>query len=941
MTRKSSKSHRKKPKSRQSSEAEIRDSPAMSEGPKLESISAKGLPPKPISGNSRKHSSEKMEAVEEDQLLESDNTPQVESQDLSKDSRPGNNSYTDSSQHNEEIEGKEQSKVIHDVSKRRVSLHQTMNPLEFALGTSSDNAAIVHSGSKSATDISPDISDNSKDTVLTTLRSSPPRRPPYITASVSPSSTATSAATLISSTGESASSLLAATSANITKRHSIGASIESSSTDVQKLSQEERELLEKLEKQNQILVTQTKMAKAMANVSITSDLNDSGNNYLNDFNEELDSSIDWDYWGNLLAELPDTLHRQATSTSLRKLLIKKIHGGIPDRLRGGVWHGLVSGNPLSFLRFQGSRRNVSAENSQQGSLDSVTDDKSSSNLITANQTSNSNSVKLATTYSSSTSVSSGSAGSGSDFVHVASPLADLIFKIPDAFADISPDQAYRELLKLTSPYEKMITRDLSRTFPMHEFFKTSSGAGQDSLFNIMKAYSLYDSEVGYCQGLSFIGGSLLMHMPEEQAFACMVHLLHTCQLRKLYTPRMELLQLCLYQFDRLVEENLPKVHNHLFEMGIRSTMYASQWFLTLFSYRFPLDFVFRILDLLFAVGVINGIGGVGVESNFVNFMMDAIGGGGSSSAAINQSSHTLYSSSSNILQDVQHFQPVTQADISKYQDLPIFCCAILFKFAFALLKKNESMIIALEFEPLLEFLKNGLFEIYVDSKAETKPPKQLKKSDSDPTSQEFHATTDPKESFKNDTAPRRDSSNTANSSVWDSLNSRHRKVSNAVIDDVVQDAMAIKAVTKKKLLALQKEYEEEIKKNDPLYLAEKNLEAQNQRLQAELKRVEGVLENVSKEQCNVSGQMVSLKIELAKEKETNDLLRRQVEDLKSIISSEPKNEKIAAYSYPPDAKEAIVSETVPIEEYNKIVDEMNEWKSKAEHFEKKLKQNGV
>ena len=28
----------------------------------------------------------------------------------------------------------------------------------------------------------------------------------------------------------------------------------------------------------------------------------------------------------------------------------------------------------------------------------------------------------------------------------------------------------------------------------------------------MKVYSIYDQEVGYCQGLGFIGGVLLMHV---------------------------------------------------------------------------------------------------------------------------------------------------------------------------------------------------------------------------------------------------------------------------------------------------------------------------------------------------------------------------------------------------------------------------------------------
>lgn len=69
---------------------------------------------------------------------------------------------------------------------------------------------------------------------------------------------------------------------------------------------------------------------------------------------------------------------------------------------------------------------------------------------------------------------------------------------------------YIQLLRQESVYEKAITRDLHRTFPHHPYFQSS--IGQESLFNVVKAYSLYDPEVGYCQGLSFVAGPLLLNV---------------------------------------------------------------------------------------------------------------------------------------------------------------------------------------------------------------------------------------------------------------------------------------------------------------------------------------------------------------------------------------------------------------------------------------------
>jgi hypothetical protein len=44
---------------------------------------------------------------------------------------------------------------------------------------------------------------------------------------------------------------------------------------------------------------------------------------------------------------------------------------------------------------------------------------------------------------------------------------------------------YSELLKMTSPCEKLIRRDIARTYPEHDFFKEDS-LGQEVLFNVMK-----------------------------------------------------------------------------------------------------------------------------------------------------------------------------------------------------------------------------------------------------------------------------------------------------------------------------------------------------------------------------------------------------------------------------------------------------------------------
>lgn len=122
----------------------------------------------------------------------------------------------------------------------------------------------------------------------------------------------------------------------------------------------------------------------------------------------------------------------------------------------------------------------------------------------------------------------------------------IVWQLLCSATDMPVKNQYSELLKMSSPCEKLIRRDIARTYPEHEFFKGQDSLGQEVLFNVMKvrplhcgstvcvgllslglagpgrawpdthvtlqAYSLVDREVGYCQGSAFIVGLLLMQV---------------------------------------------------------------------------------------------------------------------------------------------------------------------------------------------------------------------------------------------------------------------------------------------------------------------------------------------------------------------------------------------------------------------------------------------
>ncbi|KXJ05964.1 Rab GTPase-activating protein 1-like [Exaiptasia diaphana] len=162
--------------------------------------------------------------------------------------------------------------------------------------------------------------------------------------------------------------------------------------------------------------------------------------------------------------------------------------------------------------------------------------------------------------------------------------------------------SYKHLLKRESPTEQVIVWDIRRTYPAHDYFKDNGGPGQEALYKISKAYSVYDEEVGYCQGISFFSAVLLLHMPEEQAFAVLVKMMSDYGLREIFRNEFQLLHLKFFQLERMIEESMSDLFSHFQHNGIEAHMYASQWFLTLFTAKFPLSMVFWIIDIVLCLG---------------------------------------------------------------------------------------------------------------------------------------------------------------------------------------------------------------------------------------------------------------------------------------------------------------------------------------------------
>ena len=104
---------------------------------------------------------------------------------------------------------------------------------------------------------------------------------------------------------------------------------------------------------------------------------------------------------------------------------------------------------------------------------------------------------------------------------------------------ISEDSNYNTLIQITigqDEIDEIIRRDIHRTFPELPHFNLPEK--RTALFNILKAYSLHDLEVGYCQGMGFVAGILLLYLPDEWAFRMLCQLMSEqhVNLRRFYLP---------------------------------------------------------------------------------------------------------------------------------------------------------------------------------------------------------------------------------------------------------------------------------------------------------------------------------------------------------------------------------------------------------------------
>lgn len=156
----------------------------------------------------------------------------------------------------------------------------------------------------------------------------------------------------------------------------------------------------------------------------------------------------------------------------------------------------------------------------------------------------------------------------------------------------------RERARLWSPDIRQIDLDVNRTYRNHIMFRERYSVKQQALFHVLAAYSVYNTEVGYCQGMSQIAALLLMYMNEEDAFWA-ISVLMTDERHAMHGffiqgfPKLRRFQ---EHHDRVLGRLLPKLKRHLDRYEMHTSLYTLKWFFQCFLDRVPFTLTLRLWD---------------------------------------------------------------------------------------------------------------------------------------------------------------------------------------------------------------------------------------------------------------------------------------------------------------------------------------------------------
>jgi hypothetical protein len=162
------------------------------------------------------------------------------------------------------------------------------------------------------------------------------------------------------------------------------------------------------------------------------------------------------------------------------------------------------------------------------------------------------------------------------------------------------DNYFNELLqtKISKDLQEQIKKDIYRTYSNDDC--TENHINQ--LKNILYAITLFNKEIGYCQGLNFIVGFILKitFFNTIDCFYLLTYILE--EIKGYFIEDFPLLKLNNYIFNHFFIKLYPKLSEHFKNLEIPNELWIGKWMQTLFTLTLPFNELCRIWDCFFVNG---------------------------------------------------------------------------------------------------------------------------------------------------------------------------------------------------------------------------------------------------------------------------------------------------------------------------------------------------
>lgn len=157
---------------------------------------------------------------------------------------------------------------------------------------------------------------------------------------------------------------------------------------------------------------------------------------------------------------------------------------------------------------------------------------------------------------------------------------------------------------MPNPNENQINLDIKRTFPQEKLCMEKKFL--EKLKNILMCYSIRNTSVGYCQGMNFIVGRLLLIIDnEEQVFWIFIQIIEKI-LPLFYYSDLAGIIIETTIIDTFISFFLKGFYNFLLDNNFKLSLnnFIHKWMVSLFAQALSPEMVYTFLDFFFLEGEI-------------------------------------------------------------------------------------------------------------------------------------------------------------------------------------------------------------------------------------------------------------------------------------------------------------------------------------------------